>query len=85
MCFVCRDKYKFASKLEVLRRGKANSSLNNLVCLDTSSPSTVDVVLSCLNFETSFIVFLSNAEEEEGNDEHPEENDAEQYDTDFQK
>ena len=54
--------------------------MNNLVRLDTSSPSNVDVVFPCLIQPLS--LFHAHAEEEEGNDEDADENDADQYDND---
>ena len=79
MCFVCREN-EFASEVEALRRDKANSSSNNLVRLDASSPSNVDVVLSCLKQHLSS--FHANAQKEEENDKDAHEIDADQNDND---
>ena len=65
VCALSAKKDKFASKVEALRRGKDNSSSINLVRLDASSPSNVDVVLPCLKL---FILFHANTDEEEEND-----------------
>ena len=66
VCALSAEKNKFASEVEALRRDKANSSSNNLVRLEGSSPRNVDVVLPCLKQPLS--LFHANAEEEEEND-----------------
>ena len=80
VCALLAEKNKFASEVEALRRDKANSSSNNLVRLEGSSPRNVDVVLPCLKQPLS--LFHANAEEEEENDKDAHENDADQYDND---
>ena len=79
VCALSAEKNKFATEVEALRRDKANSSSNNLVRFDASSPINVDVVLPCLKQPLS--LFHANAEEEEGNDEDADENHADQFDS----
>ena len=48
VCALSANRNKFASELEDLCRDKANTSSNNLVLVDSSSPCNGDVVLPCL-------------------------------------
>ena len=80
ICALSAEKNEFANEVEVLGLEKANSSLNDLVRLDASSSSNLNVVLPCL--KQPLLLFHADAEEEEGNDEDADENGGDQWSID---